>query len=77
MTIVTAVEDSGNEIHVGSFDQGVVVEDNKIIDCATRETLLVRWINGKWVSNAEAELFQEDKEARHVPTKFFSRVHVQ
>lgn len=82
MTTVTGVVHGTEEdVQIGIFDQGVVVDDDKIVDCATRETLLVRWINGCWVSYAESEQARKmnttHSHAVYVPSKFFGKIHVQ
>jgi hypothetical protein len=71
MTILTGVEYDGTETQIGNFDQGVVIEGDSIIDCATRERLLVRWANGTWIASVEA------KGSATFISKSFTRVHIQ
>jgi hypothetical protein len=68
------------EINIGLFNQGVCIEDDEIIDVASRHAILVRWTNRKWVSAAQAQEFERtgsDWNMSMLPNPMFERVFVQ
>jgi len=67
---ITGTTEDGLEFPIGVFTQGVCIEDDQIIDMASRDAVLVRLHSNAWVSAAQIEGAVE-------PTPKFSRIFVQ
>jgi hypothetical protein len=74
---VTATTSDGREYPIGVFTHGICIEDDAIIDMASRDPVLARW-GRAWASAASiAEEMELEPGLRSSPTPLFTRVFIQ
>lgn len=74
---LVGITKAGDEYEISVCNQGVCIEDDAVVDVATRQQLVVRWHNRDWVTKRDADRFEAAENPLSAVPQFFVRVFVQ